>query len=87
MIQKMQTLMIDWCGYICATCGLIALMKTRLFQVSFFLDCNAWDNETKDSLPGDITLHDKDDNMYTVNREEPTTHFESLGLQTNITNT
>ena len=29
MIQKMQALMIDWCGCICATSGLIVPVKTR----------------------------------------------------------
>ena len=35
---------------------------------------------TKDSLPGDITLPDKDRNVYTVSREEPSKAFESLEL-------
>ena len=45
-----------------------------------------WEYETKDSLHGDITLTDQDDNVYTVSREEPTTVFESLGVSTNLTN-
>ena len=87
MIQKMQALMTDWCGCICTTGGFVAPTKTRWFLVSFFLNGNNWDYETKDSLPGVITLPDKDGHLYTVNREEPTTAFESLGLRINLANT
>ena len=87
MIQKMQALMIDWCGYVCATGGLIAPAKTGWFMVSFFWNGNKWEYGTKNSLPGDITLPDKDGNLYTVNREEPTAPFESLGLHINLVNT
>ena len=73
--------MTEWCGWICATGGLIAPAKIRWFQVTFFLDGTNWQYKTKDSLPGDITLPDKDDNLYTVSREKPTTAFEYLRLQ------
>ena len=75
------------CGCIRATGGFIAPIKTRWFLVSFFWNGNDWDYETKDSLPGVITLPDKDGQLYTVNREEPTTSFKSLGLQIDLANT
>ena len=87
MIQKMQALMINWCGCIRATGGLIAATKSRWFLVSFFWNGNDWEYETKDSLLGDITLPDKDGNLYTVNREEPTAPFEYLGLRIDLANT
>ena len=87
MIQKMQALMTDWCGCIRATGGFIAPTKTRWFLVSFFWNSNDWDYEAKDSLPGVITLSDKDSQLYTVNREEPTTAFESWGLRIDLGNT
>ena len=87
MIGKMQALMTDWCGCIRATGGFIAPTKTRWFLVSFFWNGNDWDYKTKDSLPGAIALPDKDGQPYTVNREEPTTAFESLGLQMDLANT
>mmetsp|Transcript_40850 Transcript_40850/g.46070 ORF Transcript_40850/g.46070 Transcript_40850/m.46070 type:complete len:154 (+) Transcript_40850:660-1121(+) len=52
----------------------------------FFLTGTNWEYETKDSLPGDITLTDQDDNEYTVSREEPTNTFESLGEPTDLAN-
>ena len=86
MIKKMQVLMTKCCGCICAAGGLIASVKTRWFLVSFFWHGNDWYYKITDSLPGDIALSDKDDNLYTVNREELTAPFESLGLQINLTN-
>ena len=80
MIRKMQALMTDWCGCIRATGGFIASTKTRWFLISFFWNGNDFEYETKDSLPGSITLPDKDGQLYTVNREEPITAFESLSL-------
>ena len=79
MVQKMQALMTDWCGCIRATDVLIAPTKTRRFLVSFFWNGNAWNYLTKDSLPRDISLHDKDGNLYTVNREEATSPFWIFG--------
>ena len=79
--------MTDRCGCIWATGGFIAPTKTRWFLVSFFWNGNYWNYETKDSLPGVITPPDKDGQLYTVNREEPTTAFESLGLQIDLANT
>lgn len=38
-------------------------------------------------MPGDITLPDKDEHMYTVSRQEPSASFESLGLRTNLCGT
>ena len=55
--------------------------------MSSFWDGTGWQYKTKDSLPGDITLPDKDGNLYTVSREEPTTVFESLGLRIHLANT
>ena len=81
MIKKMQALITDWCECICATGGFIAPTRTRWFLVSIFWHGSDWDYETKDSLPGSITLPDKVDQIYTVDREEPTTAFESLGLR------
>ena len=79
MIQKMQALMTEWCGCIRATGGYIAPAKTRWFLIFFWTGTN-WEYETKDLLPGDITLTDQDDNEYIVSRKEPTTAFESLGV-------
>ena len=80
MIQKMQALMTECYSCICATGRLIAPAKTRWFLVSFFWDSNDWEYKTKDSLPGDITLPDKDGNLYTISKERPITAFEYLGL-------
>ena len=52
----------------------------------FFWMGTVLEYETKDSLPGDITLTDQDDNEYTVSREEPTTAFESLGVPLDLAN-
>ena len=76
----------EWCECIRATGGLIAPAKTRWFLVSFFWTGTDRDYKTKDSLPGDITLPDKDGNLYTVSREEPATAFESLGLEIELAN-
>ena len=38
-------------------------------------------------MPGDITLPDKDEHMYTVSREEPSASFDSLGLKSNLCGT
>ena len=65
----------------------MAPAKTRWFLVSFLWNGSDWEYETKDSLPGDITLLDKDDNPYTVNKEELTTAFESLRLRIDLANT
>ena len=40
----------------------------------------------KNSLPGDITLPDKDGNFFTVSGAEPTTAFGSLGLNIDLAN-
>ena len=87
MIGKMQALMTDWCVCIQATGGSIAPTKTRWFLLFFSWNGNDWDYETKDSLPGSITLPDKDGQLYTVNREEPTIAFESLDLWIDLANT
>ena len=87
MIEKMQSLMTDACGGIRATGGLIAPTKSRWFLVAFFWDGLDWYYKTKDSLTSNITLPDKDGNLYTVSRKEPTTAFESLGLRINLANT
>ena len=79
--------MTDWSGCIRATGDLIAPAKIRWYLVSFFLDDTDWQYHTKGSLPGDITLPDKDGTLYTVFREEPTTAFESLGLRIDLANT
>ena len=80
MIQKMQAHMIDWCGCIRVTDGLIIPAKTRWFLLFLFWNDNDWEYKTKNSLPGDITLPNKDGNIYTFNREELTALVESLGL-------
>ena len=53
----------------------------------FFWNSNDGEYETKNFLPGDITVLDKDGNLYAVNREEPTTAFEFLGQQIDLANT
>ena len=45
-----------------------------------FWDGTDWQYHTKDSLPGDIFLPDKNGDFYTVTREEPTSAFVSLGF-------
>ena len=87
MITKMQALMTDWCGCIRATGGFIAPTKTRWFLVSSFWNGNDYEYETKDSLPGLITLPDKDGQLYTVNREEPTKAFKFLDLRIDLAGT
>ena len=87
MIQKMQALMTNWCGCIFATGSLVSPAKTRWFLVFFFWNGSNLEYKTKDSQPGDITLPDRDGNLHTVNREEPTAPFESLGLQIDLVNT
>ena len=86
MIQKMQTLMTEWCGCIRTTGGYIAPAKTRWFLISFFLTGTDWEYETKDSLPGNITTTNQDDNEYTVSMKEPMTAFESLGVPLDLAN-
>ena len=87
MIEKIQSLMTDWCCGIRATGGLTAPTKTRWFAIAFDWDGLDCQYHTKDSLPGDITLPDKDGNMYTVSREKPSKAFEFLGLRIDIWNT
>ena len=87
MIAKIQALMTDWCGCIRATGGFIAPAKTRWFLVSFFWNGSDYEYKTKDSLPGSITLPDKNGQLYTVNREEPTKAFKSLGLRIDLAGT
>ena len=49
----------------------------------FSCDCNGRDYA---SLPGNITLSDKDGNLYTVSRRKYTTSFEFLGLRIDLAN-
>ena len=86
MIQTMQALMTEWCGCICAIGALIAPAKTRWFMLSFFWNGNDWEYRTKDSLSDYIMFPDKEGNLYSVSREEPTAAFESLGLRINLAN-
>ena len=81
MIEQMQTLMTNWCGWIRATGGLIALTKTRWFAITFEFNGLGWQYHTKASLPSNITLPDKDGNIYTVSRKDPLEAYTSLGLQ------
>ena len=85
--KTVQALMFDWWSSIWVTWQLIIPAKTRWFLVSFFWNSNAWEYETKDSLSGVLILPDKDGHLYTVNREDPTTPFKSLGLQIDLANT
>ena len=87
MIAKMQALITDWCGGIRASGGLIAAAKTRWFLLCSYWDGQDWQYHTKESMPGDITLPDKDGHMYTVSREEPSASFDSLGLKSNLCGT
>ena len=80
MMKIMQALMTDWCGCIRATGRFITPTKTKCILLSFFWNGNNWEYETRGSLPVNITLPDKDGHLYTVNREVPTTAFESFGL-------
>ena len=75
----MQALVTDWCGCIKATGGFFAPAKTCWFLVSFFWNGSDYEYKTIDSLPGSIILPDKDGQLYTVSREEPTKAFKSLG--------
>lgn len=69
-----------WNGGIRATGELFAPEKTRWFLLSFFWDGTDWQYHTKKSLPGDIFLPDKNSDLYTVTREEPTSAFVFLGF-------
>ena len=40
-----------------------------------------WAYHTKESLPGDIYLPDKNGELYTVTRDEPTSSHVSLGMR------
>ena len=51
------------------------LPKPGGFLFRFFWTGTDWEYETKDSLPGDITLTNEEGNEYTVSREEPTHHL------------
>ena len=79
--------MTDWFECIQATSEFITPPKTRWSLISFFWNGYNWDYEIKDSLPGIMTIPDKDGQLYIVNREEPTTAFESLGLRIDLANT
>ena len=87
MIAKMQALMTDWCGGIRATGGLIAAAKTRWFLLSSYWDGLDWQYHTKESIPGNISLPDKDGRVHTVSRKEPSASFDSLGVRTNLCGT
>ena len=80
MIARFQAMMTCWNGGIRATGGLIAPEKTRWFLISFFWDGLDWQYHTKGSLPGDIFLPDKNGDLYTVTRDEPTSAHVSLGM-------
>ena len=79
--------MTDWFGCIRATGSFIAPAKTRWFLISFFWNGTNYEYETKDSLPGSITLPNKDGQLYTVNREEPTKAFKSLAFRIDLAGT
>ena len=58
--------------------------------MSFFWDGTNWQYKKKDSLPGNITLPDKDGNLYTVSREGPSIercHPYLSNISTQINNT
>ena len=40
-----------------------------------------WVYYTKNTLPGDFTLPDKNDDLYTMTRDEPTYAHTSLGME------
>ena len=64
--------------------GLTTQTKTRWFAIAFWFNGLDWQYHTKASLPGDIILPNKDGNMYTGSREEPSEAYESLGLQIDL---
>ena len=75
MIARFQAMTTCWNGRIPDSSGLIALEKTRWFLISFYWDGLNWVYHTKDTLPGDITPPDKNCDLYTVTRDEPTSAY------------
>ena len=57
------------------------LVATTLFEVQQKALCLDWANHTKETLPGDISLPDKNGELYTVTRDEPTSAHTSLGIK------
>ena len=55
--------------------------KTRWFFITFFWDSLDWAYHTKDTLPGDVFLPDKNGVLYIVTRDEPTLAHTSLGVE------
>ena len=82
MIPRLPSLMTYQNSMIQATGGLIAPRKTRWFLISFvFWDGLDWVYHTKESLLGDIYLPDKNGELYTMKRNEPTSTHTSVGMR------
>ena len=79
-IARFQAIMTCWNGGIHASGGLIAPEKTRWFLISFYLDGLDGVYHTKDTLPRDVTLPDKNSVLYTMTRDDPSSTHTSLGL-------
>ena len=57
------------------------LRKPVGFLIAFFWDGLDWAYHMKDTLPGDISLPDKNDVIYTVTKDEPVSSHMSLGVK------
>ena len=79
--------MLQWNGGICASGSLIAPHKTFFsFSFSFFFwNGYDWEYHTKDSMPGDITLPDKNGVPYVVTHKEPSSAHKSLSITVTLT--
>ena len=66
MIARFQALMTCWNNGIRATDGLIVPEKTRWILIAIFWDGLDWAYHTKETLPGNISLPDKNGVLYTV---------------------
>ena len=79
LIPEFQALILGCNGGIRASGGLIAPQKTHWFLIDFFCTGNNWEYHTKQTMPGGITLPDKDGVPYVVTQKEPSSAHKSLG--------
>ena len=66
----------------------VVLLRNKK-HVGFLLICfwngADWEYHTKETMPGDVTLPDKDEVPYVVTREEPSSAHKSLGVTVTLT--
>jgi hypothetical protein len=80
VLADMQTVVDRWEGGLRATGGALVPSKSHWYLIDFVWTGNKWRYRTIDELPGDISVLDKDGERTILERHEPSTATDTLGL-------